>query len=75
MTYVDQSPAPYTIAVSPRTALSPYGHVMWVESVNADGSINVTEYNVNWPSIGCYLGDYCSRNNVGSAGMSFVHFE
>lgn len=23
----------------------PYGHVFWVESVNADGSINVTEYN------------------------------
>ena len=22
-----------------------YGHVFWVESVNADGSINVTEYN------------------------------
>ena len=23
----------------------PYGHVFWVESVNGDGSINVTEYN------------------------------
>ena len=23
----------------------PYGHVFWVESVNSDGSINVTEYN------------------------------
>ncbi len=23
----------------------PYGHVFWVEEVNADGSINVTEYN------------------------------
>ncbi|MBR3132306.1 CHAP domain-containing protein [Candidatus Saccharibacteria bacterium] len=74
-TYVDQSPAPNTIAISPATAGSPYGHVMWVESVNADGSINVTEYNVNWPSIGCYLGDFCSRNNVGSRGMSFLHFD
>lgn len=71
-TYVDQSPAPNTIAVQLGGA---YGHVMWVESVNADGSINVTEYNVNWPGIGCYIGDFCSRSGVGSAGTYFVHFE
>ena len=71
-TYVDQSPAPNTIAVQLGGA---YGHVMWVESVNGDGSINVTEYNVNWPGIGCYIGDFCSRSNVGSAGTYFVHFD
>ncbi len=74
-TYVNSSPAANTIAIWPATSESIYGHVAWVESVNADGSINITEYNVNWPSIGCYLGDYCSRNGVGSAGVSFLHFE
>lgn len=74
-TYVNSSPAANTIAIWPATSESIYGHVAWVESVNADGSINISEYNVNWPSIGCYLGDYCSRNGVGSAGVSFMHFE
>ena len=71
-TYVDKNPAANTIAIQLGGA---YGHVMWVEGVNADGSINVTEYNVNWPSIGCYLGDFCSRNHVGSAGTYFLHFD
>ena len=71
-TYVDKNPAANTIAIQLGGA---YGHVMWVESVNADGSINVTEYNVNWPSIGCNLGDFCSRNNVGSSGTWFLHFD
>ncbi len=71
-TYVDRNPAAGTIAIQLGGA---YGHVMWVESVNANGSINVTEYNVNWPSIGCNLGDFCSRNNVGSSGTWFLHFE
>lgn len=71
-TYVDRNPAPYTIAVQ---LGGPYGHVMWVESVNENGSVNITEYNVNWPSIGCNIGDFCSRKNVGSSNMWFVHFD
>lgn len=35
----------------------PYGHVFWVESVNADGSINVTEYN-NAYATSLYSGIY-----------------
>lgn len=71
-TYVDKNPSANSIAIQLGGA---YGHVMWVEGVNADGSINVTEYNVNWSSIGCYLGDFCSRNGVGSAGTWFLHFD
>ena len=71
-TYVDRNPAPNTIAVQLGGA---YGHVMWVESVNANGSVNITEYNVNWPSIGFNIGDFCSRKNVGSSNMWFVHFD
>lgn len=71
-TYVNTTPAPYTIAV--QTGGS-YGHVMWVESVNENGSINVTEYNVSWPAIGCYAGDFCSHRGVGTTGTYFIHFE
>ncbi len=39
---VDKSPAAGTIG---QVDGYPYGHVFWVESVNSDGSINVTEYN------------------------------
>ena len=72
-TYVNTTPAPYTIAV--QTGGGAYGHVMWVESVNENGTINVTEYNVNWPAIGCNTADFCARRNVSTAGAWFVHFE
>lgn len=39
---VDKNPEPNTIG---QVDGYPYGHVFWVESVNGDGSINVTEYN------------------------------
>ncbi len=39
---VDHSPEPNTIG---QVDGYPYGHVFWVESVNGDGSISVTEYN------------------------------
>lgn len=74
-TYVDSIPAPNSIAIWPASYPGATGHVAWVESVNGDGSINITEYNVNWPAIGCYEMDFCSRNGVGSAGVHFLHFE
>ena len=70
--YVDQTPAAKTIAVDTN---GQYGHVMWVESVNANGTINISEYNDNWPRGNCYIGDFCARNNVGSKGLYFVHFQ
>lgn len=39
---VDHNPAPNTIGQIDGGA---YGHVFWVENVNGDGSIDVTEYN------------------------------
>ena len=35
----------------------PYGHVFWVESINGDGSVNVTEYN-NAYATQIYSGSY-----------------
>ena len=74
-TYVNSIPAAKTIAVLPGTADSPWGHVMWVESINGDGTINITEYNVDWWEGGCVPGGFCSRKNVGTSGMQFVHFD
>lgn len=73
--YVNSTPAPNSIAIWPASYPGATGHVAWVESVNADGSMNITEYNVNWPDIGCYEMDFCSRNGVGTAGVNFLHFD
>lgn len=75
---VDKQPAAGTIG---QIDGYPYGHVFWVESVNGDGSINVTEYN-NYYATYLYSGvsrsgDFGARKI--SAGevwqYNFIHFE
>ena len=51
---VNKTPAANTIG---QVDGYPYGHVFWVESVNADGSINVTEYNNAYATY-LYSGNY-----------------
>ena len=44
-----------------------YGHVMYVEAVNGDGTITVSDYNLNWD------GNY--RNYTRSAsGLTYIYF-
>ena len=50
---VDQTPEAGTVG---QVDGYPYGHVFWVEGVNDDGSINVTEYNNSWATY-LYSGD------------------
>lgn len=52
----------------------PYGHVVWVESVNGDGTINVSQYNeVN--NAAPYPGMYSERFNVpASAYATYIYF-
>jgi surface antigen len=45
-----------------------YGHVMYVESVNNDGTINVSQYNADWN------GTFSYANNISTGGLTFVHF-
>ena len=74
---VDHLPAPGTIG---QMNDGPYGHVFWVESVEADGSINVTEYNNYWSTgqlTGSYhVGDFGARKiSAGEAGnYNYIHF-
>ncbi len=69
---VDRNPAPFTVAVS---NAGTWGHVMWVESVNADGTINVSEYNNYGSSLSHLPGDYGYRIGVSTAGLVFIHFD
>lgn len=70
---VDSIPSRGSIAVQPVGPYAPVGHVMWVENVHDDGTIDVTEYNVTWPEGGCYAGGFCSRDYVGTNGFQFIH--
>ena len=44
-----------------------YGHAMYVESVNGNGTINISQYNANWD------GKY-STNTISASGLVFIHF-
>ncbi len=75
---VDHTPEPDSIG---QVDDGPYGHVFWVESVNYDGSIDITEYNNYWSTgqlTGSYhMGDFGSRkipaSQVGS--YNYIHLK
>jgi surface antigen len=48
-----------------------YGHAMWVESVNDNGTINISQYNANSISD---PGKYSKAYNVSTSGLVFIHF-
>jgi surface antigen len=43
------------------------GHAMYVDSVNDDGTINISQYN------GTYDGTY-STTTISASGLQFIHF-
>lgn len=45
-----------------------YGHAMYVESVNGDGTINISQYNADWQ------GTYSYVTGVSPAGLVFIYF-
>lgn len=75
---VDHVPEPDSIG---QIDDSLYGHVWWVESVNADGSVNVTEYNNAYATFlysGVYqYGDFGSRtiSAAAAATYNYIHFD
>lgn len=60
------SPAPGYAAVNPNIA-SPYGHVMYVERINGDGTIRVSEYNF-------YAADTYSVRDISPGGLIYLEF-
>jgi surface antigen len=69
---VNDTPAPHTIAYSTSGI---YGHVMWVESINANGTINLTEYNNSASSKSHLPGDFGARYNVNPALYRYIHLD
>ncbi|MBQ6486241.1 CHAP domain-containing protein [Candidatus Saccharibacteria bacterium] len=68
---VDHTPEAGSVAVS---TSGQWGHVMWVESVNSNGSINVSEYNNSYSAASHLPGDFGYRIGASSAGLWFIHF-
>lgn len=74
---VNHTPAAGTIGQIDSGA---YGHVFWVESVNGDGSINVTEYNNYYATYlysgNSHPGDFGARTiSAGEVGWyNYIHF-
>lgn len=62
---VNSTPAAGAIA---QTDAGPYGHVMYVESVNGNGTINISQYNVD------FSGTYSYVSGISPAGLNFIHF-
>lgn len=66
---VDGSPKAGDVAVWP---IGYYGHVMYVEAVQSDGDILVSEYNYDWT--GRYSERLISSGTYRGQGFSFIHF-
>ncbi len=73
-TWDDRAPSyGYTVSSTPKAGAAAvsnsgfYGHVMYVEAVNGDGSIVVSDYNR------AGTGKY-DMNTISSSGLSFVYF-
>lgn len=69
---VDNNPTPHSIAYSTSGI---YGHVMWIESINANGTINLTEYNNSASSKSGLPGDFGARYNVNPSMYSYIHLD
>jgi len=51
-----------------------YGHVVWVDSVNSNGTINISQYNY-WNAGGSGWGHYSEMNGVSPAAYDYyIHF-
>ncbi len=61
---VDSTPQVGDVAVSNSGY---YGHVMYVESINPNGTINISQYNASW------TGTY-SEATISPNGLVFIHF-
>jgi surface antigen len=62
---VDSNPQPGDVAISNAGF---YGHAMYVESVNDDGTINISQYNASLNGL------YSTRSGLSPAGLVFIHF-
>ncbi len=62
---VDGNPQPGDVAISNGGA---YGHAMYVENVNGDGTIDISQYNA------ALDGRYSTRSHLSVGSLVFIHF-
>ena len=68
---VDDNPAPHTVGYQTSGI---FGHVVWIEGVNADGTVNLSEYNNLYSSVSGQKGDFGYRVNVPASSFNYIHF-
>lgn len=68
---VDDNPAPHTVGYQTSGI---FGHVVWIEGVNADGTVNLSEYNNLYSSVSGQKGDFGYRVNVPASSFHYIHF-
>lgn len=69
---VSSTPAAHTVGYS---SAGIYGHVVWVESVNSNGTINLTEYNNASSAKSGLPGDFGARYNVPASAYRYIYFK
>ena len=67
----DSTPAVHTIGVQ---YAGIWGHVVWIEHVNDDGTVDVSEYNNTYSSGGAYA-SYGYQTGVPASSYYYIHFD
>ena len=67
----NSTPAAHTIGVQYAGA---WGHVVWIERVNDDGTVDVSEYNNTYSSGGAYA-SYGYQTGVPASEYYYIHFD
>lgn len=67
----NSTPAAHTIGVQ---YAGVWGHVVWIERVNADGTVDVSEYNNTYSSGGAYA-SYGYQTGVPASEYYYIHFD
>jgi surface antigen len=67
---VSSTPQAGDVGIYPKSGVSPLGHAVYVESVNSNGTINISQYNANDE------GDYSMVYNlpISGTGIQFINF-
>ena len=68
---IKQGSVPKVGAAAVSTA-GEYGHVMYVESVNGDGTITISDYNRGWD--GLYRGPDADGSRISASGLIYIYF-
>ena len=67
----DSNPELHVVGFSTAGA---YGHTVWVEAINDDGTIDVSEYNNSYSSASGSIADYGYRTHVAASSYKYIHF-